>query len=87
MGRSSGPARMMDGRLARSEGYGLPEARGAKGSALIAGEEARSRQAGENAEMAARHLVPFGAALRACDPVSTSCGYEREFHGALCLWG
>ena len=87
MGRSSGPARMMDGRFARSEGNGLREARSAKGSALIAGEEARSRQAGENAEMAARHLVPFGAALRACDPVSTSCSNDGEFHGALSLFG
>ena len=52
---------------------------------LVAGEETRSREAGENAEVAARHLVPFGAALRAGDPVRTGCGDDREFHGHLPL--
>jgi hypothetical protein len=41
---------------------------------LVAGGEARSREAGENAEMAARHLVPFRATLQAGDPVRTGCG-------------
>jgi hypothetical protein len=30
--------------------------------ALVAGEEARSREAGQDTEMATRHLVPPGAA-------------------------
>ena len=58
-----------------------------KRGVLVAREKARSRQAGENTEMATRHLVPFGAALRAGDPVSTGCGDDEEFHGALCLCG
>jgi hypothetical protein len=53
---------------------------------LVAGEETRSREAGENAEMAARHLVPFGAAQRAGDAVRPGCGDDGEFHGAFCLW-
>jgi hypothetical protein len=48
---------------------------------LVAREEARSREAGENAEMAARHLVPFGAALGADDRVRAGCGANGEFHG------
>ena len=52
---------------------------------LVAGEETRSREAGENAEMAARHLVPFGAALRAGDPVGAGCGDDGDFHGDLPL--
>ena len=52
---------------------------------LVAGEEARSREAGENAEVAARHLVPFGAALRAGDPVGAGCGDDGDFHGPLPL--
>jgi hypothetical protein len=54
---------------------------------LVAGEETRSREAGKNAEMAARHLVPFGAALRAGDPVRLGCGDNGELHGRFSLWG
>ena len=53
---------------------------------LVAGEETRSREAGENAEVAARHLVPFGAALRACDPVCMGCGDDGDSHRPFCLW-
>jgi hypothetical protein len=77
-------ARMKDDLLARSEGTVL---RVIEGGALVAGEQARSRQTGENAEVASRHLVPFGAALFACDPVNAGCGYDGDFHGALCLCG
>ncbi|HWW96236.1 MAG TPA: hypothetical protein VNY74_00990 [Edaphobacter sp.] len=52
---------------------------------LVAGEETRSREAGENAEVTARHLVPLGAALRAGDPVCMGCGDDGDFHGP-CLW-
>jgi hypothetical protein len=52
---------------------------------LVAGEEARSREAGENAEMAARHLVPFRATLQAGDPVRTGCGDDWRFHGPVPL--
>jgi len=52
---------------------------------LVAGEETRSREAGENAEVAARHLVPFGAALRACEPMRAGCGDHGDFHGAVPL--
>jgi len=48
--------------------------------ALVAGEETRSRKAGENTEVPARHLVPLGAALRACDTMRTGCGDGAEFH-------
>ena len=58
---------------------------GAGGVALVAGEETRSREAGENTEVAARHLVPFGAALRAGDPVRADCGDDGEFHEPLPL--
>jgi len=47
---------------------------------LVAGEETRSREAGKNAEVAARHLVPLRAALRAGDPVSMGCGDDGDFH-------
>jgi hypothetical protein len=47
---------------------------------LVAGEETRSREAGENAEMAARHLVALRAALRAGDPMRTGCGDDGDFH-------
>jgi hypothetical protein len=52
---------------------------------LVAGEETRSREAGENAEMTARHLVPFGAALRIGDPVGAGCGDDGDFHGPVPL--
>ena len=52
---------------------------------LVAGEETRSREARENAEMAAWHLVPFGAALRAGNPVGAGCGDDGDFHGHLPL--
>jgi len=35
---------------------------GWRGEDLVAGEETRSRKAGQDAEMPARHLMPFGAA-------------------------
>jgi hypothetical protein len=44
---------------------------------LVTGEEIRSREAGEDAEMAARHLVLSGAALGACDCVFPGCGDDR----------
>jgi hypothetical protein len=52
---------------------------------LVAGEETRSREAGENAGVAARHLVPLGAVLRAGGPVRAGCGDGGEFHGPLPL--
>jgi hypothetical protein len=52
---------------------------------LVAGEEARSRKAREYPKMAARHLVPLGAALRTGDPVGTDCGNDGEFHGPVPL--
>jgi len=54
---------------------------------LVAGEETRSGEAGKNAEMAARHLVPFGAALRTGDPARLGCGDDGKFHRRFCLWG
>ena len=57
----------------------------AVGFGLIAGEEARSRETGENPEMAARHLVPLGAALRDSDRVRTGDGDEGGFHGPVPL--
>jgi hypothetical protein len=35
--------------------------------------------------MAARHLVPLGAALRTGDPMGTDCGNDGEFHGPVPL--
>jgi len=52
---------------------------------LVAGEETRSRETRESAEMTARHLVPFRAALRAGDPRGTGCGDDGEFHWPLPL--
>ncbi|HEX3968389.1 MAG TPA: hypothetical protein VHW70_10520 [Edaphobacter sp.] len=48
--------------------------------ALVAGEEARSREAREHAEVAARHLVPLRTALRAGNAMCTGCGNEGRFH-------
>ena len=53
---------------------------------LVAGEETRSREAGKNAKVPARHLVPLGAALRAGGSVYPGCGDDGELHGP-CLWG
>jgi hypothetical protein len=36
--------------------------------------------------MSARHLMPFGAALWAGDPVRPGCSDDGEFHGPFCLW-
>jgi hypothetical protein len=52
---------------------------------LVAGEETRSREAGQNAEVPTRHLMPLGAALRAGNPVRTGCGDGEEFHGPVPL--
>jgi hypothetical protein len=54
------------------------------GSKLVAGEETRSREAGEHAEMPARHLMLLGAAERAADPVRPGYG-DEDFHGPLPL--
>jgi hypothetical protein len=48
---------------------------------LVAGEETRSGKARKDAEVAARHLVPFGAALWADDPARAECSADGEFHG------
>jgi hypothetical protein len=79
---------MWDGGFARGEGNGWRWWRnfaGLRRFELVAGEETRSRETGENAEVAARHLVPFRAALRAGDPVGAGCGDDGEFHGPFCL--
>ena len=52
---------------------------------LVAGEETRSREAGQNAEVPTRHLMPLGEALGAGDPVRTGCGDGEEFHGPVPL--
>jgi hypothetical protein len=83
---------MWDGGLAWSGGMvcggGGTLASQAKGfSELVAGEETRSRETGENAEMAARHLVPFGTALGAGNPEGTSCGHDSAFHGVSAFGG
>ncbi|MGH9596704.1 MAG: hypothetical protein ACRD3K_07900 [Edaphobacter sp.] len=47
---------------------------GWKGVALVAGEETRSREAGEYAKVPTRHLVLLRAAERVCDAMRTGCG-------------
>ncbi|WP_433968162.1 hypothetical protein [Tunturiibacter gelidiferens] len=54
-------------------------------SSLVAGEETRSREAGQDAEMATRHLVAPGAALEGCDAIDPGC-VEQRFHWGVCLW-
>ena len=53
---------------------------------LVAGEETRSREAGQDAEMAARHLVALGAARRGCTAIGPGW-VEQRFHGTLPLAG
>jgi hypothetical protein len=55
-------------------------------SELVAGEETRSREAGQHTQMAARHLVPLRAALESGDAVDPGCRCG-EIHGVLCLCG
>ena len=73
---------MWDGGFAGGEGNGLRwgGTSPAGGVLALVGEEARSRETGENAEVSARHLVPLRAALRVGDPVRTGCN-DRVFHG------
>ncbi|WP_353068082.1 hypothetical protein RBB75_10625 [Tunturibacter empetritectus] len=57
---------------------------------LVAGEETRSREAGQDAEMAARHLVArhlvvSRAALKGCAAIGPGC-VEQRSHGGVCLW-
>jgi hypothetical protein len=80
----------VDRRLAVAEGTGLRGVAGLgqlKGFELVAGEETRSREAGQNAEVPARHLMPLGAALRAGDPGRSGCGDGEEFHRACAFGG
>jgi hypothetical protein len=53
---------------------------------LVAGEETRSREAGQDAEMAARHLVARGAALEGCAAIGPGC-VEQRFHGESAFGG
>jgi len=78
---------MWDGGFAGGEGNSLRWGGTSRAGGVLAlvGEEARSREAGENAEVAARHLVPFRAALGAGDPVGAGCSDDGEFHGSFCL--
>jgi hypothetical protein len=76
---------MRDGGLAGSRGTVCETREVPVVKVLVAGEETRSREAGENAEMAARHLVPLRAALRAGDPVCMGCGDDGVFHGPVPL--
>jgi hypothetical protein len=46
---------------------------------LVAGEETRSRETRQNAQMPARHLVPLRAALRAGDS-DAGCGDDEKIH-------
>ncbi|MBB5318273.1 hypothetical protein [Tunturibacter empetritectus] len=55
-------------------------------SSLVAGEETRSREAGQDAEMAARHLVALGAALEGCAAIAPGC-VEQRFHGESAFGG
>ena len=74
---------MWDGGFAGGEGNGLRWGGTSPAGgvlALVAGEEARSRETGENAEVTARHLVPLGTALGAGDPIRTGCD-DGVFHG------
>jgi hypothetical protein len=48
--------------------------------ALVAGEEARSREAGEHTEVPARHLVPLRAALQTGDAMCMGYGNEGAVH-------
>jgi predicted membrane chloride channel (bestrophin family) len=43
---------------------------------LVAGEETRSRQARQNAQVSARHLVSLRATLRAVVSADAGCGDE-----------
>ena len=65
------------GRMARWAGV-----RRLDGVGLVAGEEIRSREAGQGAEMAARHLVLIGAAHGTFAALSSGVGGgEERSHG------
>ncbi|WP_158945760.1 hypothetical protein [Granulicella sp. S190] len=55
-------------------------------SSLVAGEETRSREAGQDAEVAARYLVTPGAAQSSCESGSPGCK-EQRFHGSSAFGG
>jgi hypothetical protein len=59
---------------------GLLDFAGWRVFALVSGEEARSREAWEYAEMPARHLMPLRAALRTGDAMCTGYGNEGTIH-------
>jgi len=52
---------------------------------LVAGEETRSREAGKNTQVSARHLVPLRATLRAGSSADPGCGDDEEIHKPLPL--
>ena len=52
----------------------------AGGMQLVAGEETRSRKAWQHTQMPARHLKPFGAALRVCSPEKVGDTEDGEYH-------
>ena len=80
---------MEDGGLAHCGGNGFALVAGVLGfwtspaggcSKLVAGEETRSREAGENAKVPARHLVTLRAALLTSDAMCTGYGNEEVVH-------